>query len=85
MSFFTQVKIKFLIIHYPCHLLLLPRRCLVLGIANHNLCNLQEELNIDIVKNRNIASKHLAGRRLHLNPHGTARLALDLKALIKKL
>ena len=52
MSFFTQVKIKFLIIHYPCHLLLLPHRCLVLGIANHNLCNLQEELNIDIVKNR---------------------------------
>ena len=55
------------------------------ALTNHHICNLLEELNIDIVKNRNIGSKHLGGRGLHLNPHGTARLALNLKAAIRKL
>ena len=55
------------------------------ALTNHHLCNLLEELNIDIVKKRNISSKHLGGKRLHLNPHGTARLALNLKATIRKL
>ena len=37
-------------------------------LTNHHLCNLLEELNIDIIKNRNIGSKHLAGTpRLALN------------------
>ena len=55
------------------------------ALTNHHICNLLEELNIDIVKNRNIGSKHLGGKGLHLNPHGTARLALNLKAAIRKL
>ena len=55
------------------------------ALTNHHICNLLEELNIDIVKNRNIGSKHLGGKGLHLNPHGTARLALNLKATIRKL
>ena len=55
------------------------------ALTNHHLCKLLEELNIDIVKNRNIGSKHLGGKGLHLNPHGTARLALNLKAGIRKL
>ena len=54
-------------------------------LTNHHLCNLLEQLNIDFVKNRNIGSKHLGGKGLHLNPHGTARLALNLKAAIRKL
>ena len=54
------------------------------ALTNH-ICNLLEELNIDIVKNRKIGSKHLGGKGLHLNPHGTARLALNLKAAIRKL
>ena len=55
------------------------------ALTNHHICNLLEELNIDNVKNRNIGSKHLGGKGLHLNPHGTARLALNLKATIRKL
>ena len=55
------------------------------ALTNHHLCNLLEELNINIVKNRNIYSKHLGGKELHLNPHGTARLALNLKVTIRKL
>ena len=55
------------------------------ALTNHHICNLLEELNIDIVKNRNIGSKLLGGKGLHLNPHGTARLALNLKAAIRKL
>ena len=43
------------------------------ALINHHLCNLLEELNIAIVKNRNIGSKHLGGTGLHLNPHRTAR------------
>ena len=37
------------------------------------------------MKNRNIDSKHLGGKGLHLNPHGTARLTPNLKATIRKL
>ena len=32
------------------------------ALTNHHICNLLEELNIDIVKNRNIGSKHLGGK-----------------------
>ena len=55
------------------------------ALTNHHLCNVLEELNIEIVKNRNIGSKHLGSKGLHLNPHGTARLALNLKATTRKL
>ena len=55
------------------------------ALTNHHLSKLLEELNIGIVKNRNIDSKHLGGKGLHLNPHGTARLAFNLKATIRKL
>ena len=58
---------------------------LLYALTNHHLCNLLEELNIEIVKNRNIGSKHLGGKGIHLNLHGTARLALNLKATIRKL
>ena len=54
-------------------------------LTNHHLCNLLEQLNIDFVKYRNIGSKHLGGKGLHLNTHGTARLVFNLKAAIKKL
>ena len=37
------------------------------ALTNHHLCKLLEELNIDTVKNRNIGSKHLGGKGLHLN------------------
>ena len=46
-------------------------------LTNHHLCNLLEKLNIDIIKNYNIGSKHLAGKELHLSPHGTSKLALN--------
>ena len=55
------------------------------ALINSNLFNLSEELNTAIVKNHNIGSKHLGGKELRLNPHGAARLALNLKATIKKL
>ena len=54
------------------------------ALANHHICNLLEELNIDIVKNRNIGKKDLGCKGLHLSLHGTARLALNLKATIRK-
>ena len=55
------------------------------ALTNHQICNLLEELNIDVFKNRNIGSKQIGSKGLHLNPHGTARLALNLKATIRKL
>ena len=55
------------------------------ALANHYLCNLLEQLNIDIVKNRKIGSKDLGCKGLHLSLHGTTRLALNLKATIRKV
>ena len=57
----------------------------IAALTYYHLCNLLEGLIIDIVKNRNIGSKHLRGKELHLNPHGTAKLALNLKVTIRKL
>ena len=57
----------------------------IAALTYYHFCNLLERLIIDIVKNRNIGSKHLRGKELHLNPHGTAKLALNLKATIRKL
>ena len=42
-------------------------------------------MNIPFVKNRNITVDHLGSKSLHLNLHGIARLATNLKASIRKL
>ena len=55
------------------------------ALTNHHFCNLLGDLNINIIKNRNIGSKHIGGKGLHLNHHGTARLELNLKVTIRKL
>ena len=41
-------------------------------------------LNIDVVDNVNIVSKHLGVKGLHLKPNGTGRLALNFKQVIQK-
>ena len=53
--------------------------------AISKLNDLLEEMDIPIVKNRNINVDHLGSKGLHLNPHGIARFAMNLKASIKKL
>ena len=47
------------------------------------LNDLLEEMDIPIVKNRNINVDHLGSKGLHLNPHGKARFAMNLKASIR--
>ena len=42
-------------------------------------------MDIPIIKNRNITVDHLGSKDLHLNPHGIARFAMNLKASIRKL
>ena len=44
-----------------------------------------EELDIPIIKNRNITVDYLGSKDLNLNPHGIARFAVNLKASIRKL
>ena len=48
-------------------------------LTNHLL-----QLNIDIVDNRNIISKHLSRKGLHLNESGSRRLAINFLERIKK-
>ena len=55
------------------------------GFTILKLNDLLEEMNIPIVKNRNITVDHLGSKSLHLNPHGIARFAMNLKASIRKL
>ena len=55
------------------------------GFTIQKLNGLLEEMDIPIVKNRNITADHLGSKGLHLNPHGIARFAMNLKASIKKL
>ena len=55
------------------------------GFTISKLNDLLEEMDIPIVKNRNITVGHLGSKGLHLNPHGIARFAMNLKASIKKL
>ena len=43
------------------------------------------ELNIPLVKNFNIAKKHSGNGGLHLNEHGTSRLAMKILSLLLKL
>ena len=48
-------------------------------LTNHLL-----QLNIDIVDNRNIISKHLSRKGLHLNESGSRYLAINFLERIKK-
>ena len=48
-------------------------------LTNHLL-----QLNIDIVDNRNITSKHLSRKGLHLNESGSRSLAINCLERIKK-
>ena len=50
----------------------------------HHLTNHLLQLNIDIVDNRNIISKHLSRKGLHLNESGLRRLAINFLEHIKK-
>ena len=49
-------------------------------LTNHLL-----QLNIDIVDNKNIISKHLSRKGLHLNESRSRRLAINFIERIKKL
>ena len=55
------------------------------GFTISKLNDLLEEMDIPIVKNSNITVNHLGSKGLHLNPHGIARFAMNLKASIRKL
>ena len=57
------------------------KACLTISKLN----DLLEELDIPIVKNRNITADHLGIKGLYLNPYGIARFALNLKVSIRKL
>ena len=57
------------------------KACLTISKLN----DLLEELDIPIVKNRNITVEHLGSKGLHLSPYGIARFAMNLKASIRKL
>ena len=48
------------------------------------LNDLLEELDIPILKDRNITVDHLESKDLHFNSHGTSRFAMNLKASIRK-
>ena len=56
------------------------KSCLTISKLNELL----ERLDIPILKNRNITVDHLESKDLHLNPHGIARFAMNLKASIRK-
>ena len=56
------------------------------GNAVQKVNEILKELNIPLVKNFNIVKKHLIGNRgLHLNEHGTSKLAMNYIATIRKL
>ena len=55
------------------------------GFTISKLNDLMEEMDIPIVKNRNITVDHLRSKGLHLNPLGITRFAMNLKASIRKL
>ena len=52
------------------------------GNAVQNVNEILKELNIPLVKNFNIVKKHLGSKDLHLNEHGTSRLARNYIATI---
>ena len=55
------------------------------GNAVQKVNEILKELNIPLVKNFNIVEKHLGIRGLHLNEHGTSRLAMNYIATTRKL
>ena len=55
------------------------------GFTIPKLNDLLEEMDIPIVKNRNITVVHLGSKGLNLNPHGIARFTMNLKVSIRKL
>ena len=55
------------------------------GFTISKLNDLLEEMDVPIVKNRNITVDHLGSKGLHVNPHGIARFAINLKTSITKL
>ena len=55
------------------------------GFTISKLNDLLEEMDIPIVKNRNITVDRLGSKGLHLNPQGIARFEMNLKASIRKL
>ena len=56
------------------------------GNAVQKVNEILKELNIPLVKNIfNIIKKDLGNRGLHLNEHGTSRLAMNYIAALRKL
>ena len=55
------------------------------GFTISKLNNLLEEMDVPIVKNRNITVDQLGSKGLHVNPHGIVRFAINSKASITKL
>ena len=51
----------------------------------NDLNNLLGSLNLEIIDNSNIKAQHLEKKGLHLNHHGTGRLALNFMKILKKI
>ena len=67
--------------------ILTPTLCSDNGKATltaNQLTNHLQQLNIDIVDNRNIISKHLSRKDLHLNESGSGCLVINFLERIKK-
>ena len=54
------------------------------ALTVRNLCGHLLDLNMDILDNRNITSKHLGRKGLHLNKAGSARLAKNIIHKLRK-
>ena len=55
------------------------------GFTILKLNDLLEEMDIPILKNRNITAYHLGSKGRYMNPHGIAIFAIKVKASIRKL
>ena len=49
-------------------------------LINKHLCSFLEELNIDIIRNKNVVSWHLEGKRLHLKSGCSKPIGVDRKS-----
>ena len=54
------------------------------ALTVRNLCDHLVDLNMDILDNRNITSKHLGRKGLHLNKAGSTRLAKNIIHKLRK-
>ena len=54
------------------------------ALTVRNLCGHLLDLNMDILDNRNITSKHLGRKGLHLNKAGSTRLAKNIIHKLRK-